>query len=112
MNCCDDEIPPTFAHKRGDTFDFDGTYTEDDGTPINLTGITVSSQVRTPAGVLVSTAVVTKANQTTNPGEYSGVIANTAAWPVQKLEWDVQYVGGPTDSTETVYLQVQRDVTQ
>lgn len=121
---CSSNIPWTqktqrnaFAFKRGDTFSFVGNYVDEDEdgnqTPINLDDYTIVSQVRRKNNTLLSTAVITKSDQSTDPGEYLLEIANTTGWPLEEVIWDVQYtLDGRIMSTETVYITVTQDATQ
>ncbi|MFN4328289.1 MAG: hypothetical protein ACK4FF_05380 [Limnobacter sp.] len=104
------------AHKRGDTFEVQATYSDSsDGSPINLTGYTIASQIRHPGGALVATLAVTIPDQSVpaNLGKFTMRVNNTASWPVTDLLWDIQYsFDNSVISTETVVVRVQPDVTQ
>lgn len=80
--------------KRGDTLLLDGLAQNDDGSVFDLTGSTVTSQVRTSQDTLVATltATITDAAQ----GEFTlgATAVATAAWPVGKLLCDVRWVNG------------------
>ena len=52
--------------KRGDVFQIGATAKDSAGVVINLTAVTIRSQVRTAAGALVAELLVSKANQTTD----------------------------------------------
>lgn len=99
-------------HKKGDTFEVTCTYENDAGAPVSLDGITITSQLRTPAGALVAdcTATVTSVPN----GTFTLLVADTSSWPVAKLEFDVQYAltGGRIISSETVNVHVVKDVTR
>ena len=103
---------PIFDHKRGDNFFVSCVYKDGDGTRVSLDGITITSQVRTPSGVLVSDCVATVTDE--DQGEYSLEVADTSLWPLGRLEWDIQYSldGGRVISSETVCVNVLKDVTR
>ena len=102
--------------KRGNTFEAQVAYTDENGVPVNLDteGITVTSQVRTEAGTLVADLVVTPSDQGVSPGEYTLYKADTdtAAWPLEQLRWDIKYsAAGVVISTETIRINVQEEAT-
>jgi hypothetical protein len=107
----------TMQHKRGDAFEPECTEMAA-GVPVNLTGYTVTSQIRTRAGdELVDTATVTLADQTTDPGKFTVEVAKarTALWvPGQDLEWDVEFTppNGKSWSSGTVTITVVKDITR
>ena len=98
--------------KPGDTLLLQCTVTEDDGTtPLNLTGWTIASQVRTKRGVLLATLTVDL--HTPASGEFSLRTDATTTWPTGMAEMDISYTdsGGRVMSTETLILHVEHDVT-
>lgn len=103
---------PTITWKRGDSFEVDCVYKDADGTPLDLDGITITSQFRMK-DVLISDAEITIGSPTTS-GAFRVVVADTDEWPVGALAWDIEYLlaGGSIISTETVLINVLRDVTR
>lgn len=100
-------------HKVGDTFKYDGKALDSDDQPVDLTNYTIKAQVRDlDNGKLVSDAVVTKPFATS--GEYKITINNTNYWPSKMLVFDVQFSdqAGFVESTETLFINSQRDVTK
>lgn len=104
--------------KRGDTVEIACLW-RSGSTPVDLTDITITSQVRATAESVsvVLTFTVTKSDQTTNPGEYTlgADAATTALLTPGRYVCDVQYVedvGGRTRSTETFAVEVVADVTR
>jgi len=98
-------------HKRGDTFNPTCTYLNSAGVAYDYTldGITIASQVRTPAGKLVGTL-------TAAPGVGTGVFTlesgSTQNWPLGSLRWDIQFTqGGHIFSTKTAELMLVADNT-
>jgi hypothetical protein len=58
---------------------FDATITlEDNGVPVNLTGITIKSQIKNQLGFLMGEFTITLGNQTTDPG-----VINLSAVPTE-----------------------------
>lgn len=105
------QLDIVISHKRGDSLNAACVYKDEDGVPISLAGITIASQVRTPRGVLISNCVVAVTNEV--GGAFSLDIDDTSMWPVGMLEWDIQYsYDSIVISTETVGINVLRDVTQ
>lgn len=103
----------TITWKRGDSFEAECTYKDEDDVAVDLDGITITSQFRLPRGVLISDADVEIASPTTS-GVFRVVVEDTADWPTGILEWDVEYrlFGGSVISTDTILINVVRDVTR
>ena len=98
--------------KPGDTLFLECTVTEDDGTtPLNLTGWTIASQVRTKRGLLLADLTVDL--HTPIAGQYSLRTDATTTWPTGMAEMDISYSdsGGRVMSTETLIVHVEHDVT-
>lgn len=103
--------PPRIQHKRGDTFQrhvalVRGTAAEP------TTGWTITSQVRDKDDALVATCNI--GNRTDSAGTFTVTAADTTAWPVGTLYWDIQTVNadGVIVSTETVLIDCLRDQTR
>lgn len=100
--------------KRGDTFEAVVRLRDDMGALVDLVagGITCISQIRDSEDVLIQQLSV--ANDTAPTGKVlSATPAQTAAWPVAQLLWDVQWSkDGRVFSTETLTIDVEKDVTQ
>ena len=104
----------TIDIKRGDTLALDCQVLEADGvTPIDITDWTIRAQVRSTAGALLTS--VTTAITTAADGEYTlrALPTDTATWP-RAARMDIEYTdsGGDVMSTETLALDVERDITQ
>lgn len=103
----------SFEHKRGDSFDLAGQLlVSDGGAPVDLTGVTVRAQLRDGDALIAELdTLVTDAAL----GQYSlaKAYADTETWPVKGLSLDVQFTwpGGTRRSTQTVRVQVLKDVT-
>ena len=107
----------TIQRKRGDAFELECTESAD-GVPVNLTGYTVASQIRTLAGdELVDTATITLADQGTSPGVFTLYVAKerTRLWePGRNLAFDVEFTppNGKSWSSATVTIDVVKDITR
>lgn len=103
------------THPRGDTLSLLGTWSEN-GTPTDLTGWTVRSQVRTQTDDLVGELTITLANQLTAPGQFTlaATAAQTAAWPVKVLRCDVEFTDpdGVVSSSDVFSLSILADMTR
>lgn len=104
-----------YNFKRGDDFNIPMTLTDPDnnGTPVDMTGWTVSAQARYGKNLIETfSCVITDAVQ----GQFAitAPAANTALWPVRELKVDIQF-DRPVDgrvSSKTWYIQVEEDQTQ
>jgi hypothetical protein len=103
-------------HKRGDTLSLSCQWTDSNNTPINLTGYTITSQVRAVGFVDDLTIVITSAVS----GQFvlSATATDTSTWPVTSSQasrtfCDVQFqVGSDVVSSETFQVIVLEDITQ
>lgn len=105
----------TYEFVRGDDFVIPMTLTDPDnnGTPVDITGWTIASQVRY-ARKLIADLDVTITN--TAQGEFSISLPKeqTALWPVRKLKCDIQFdrpVEGRV-SSQTFIIDCTEDQTQ
>lgn len=100
------------SFKRGDVFQIGGTAKDSAAAKIDITLVTIRSQVRTPDGALVAELLVNKSNQTTHKGEFALSCTDTTGWPVGYVLIDIeQRVGGGITSSETMRLPVLEDIT-
>lgn len=100
-------------HKRGDTFVANVVYRNaETQVAIDVTNITIKSQIRNLKGVLISELSINK----TEPliGKFTLTDTETQDWPFnQVLIWDIQYTANDDKiSTETIEIYVQLDVTE
>lgn len=103
-------------HKRGDTLSFQCVWNDSAGNPVNISGYTITSQVR--AVSFVDDLTVTVTNPTLGQFTLSATAADTATWPLttsaqSRVFCDVQFVlSGVVTSSETFQIIVVEDITQ
>lgn len=100
--------------KRGDTFSLACTW-KVDNTPTDITGLTITSQIRASSGALIVELRVVAENQTTNPGKYALVPVNpdTHLWPIGDAYCDIQVDDQGVDrSSETFLIPIIEDITK
>jgi len=101
-----------FRFKQGDTYFVTCSVTDDEGTPINLSGFTIRSQIRQPTGELIAELDVdiTDAAQ----GDFVMSDDDTQEWPVGCQFQDIEYTdsGETVVSTQTFKIDIQQDITQ
>ena len=100
--------------KRGDTFSLACTW-KVDNIPSDITGLTITSQIRTSSGALIANLRVVADNQTTNPGKYALVPVNpdTHQWPIDAARCDIQVDDqGINRSSETFVIAIIEEVTK
>jgi hypothetical protein len=110
--------PAVIPFKRGDVVMLGCTAYDDAGAPANLNQYQVAAEVRTPAGTLVAAMAVEWVDRAAGTFElWAPGDGRATSWPLGNLEIDVQYTattGGARPmvrSSETFYLQIQKDVT-
>lgn len=109
-------------HKRGDTFTYYARWTQGDSDiPVDLTGLTITSQVR--AGSFVDDLTITVTNAENGEFIISATAASTMLWPItdspssrlfgSRLFSDIQFTDGAnTVSTETFQILLREDITR
>ena len=102
------KAPP---HKRGDTF-YKANVVSDENGAVDISGWTITSQLRDSNDALIAQCAVVVTNAVT--GSYTLTVADTTAWPLGALFWDIQYIdgGGKIYSTETIQVVVLKDITR
>lgn len=113
------EIPQQVRIKQGDTFFVEDHVVNDDtGAAIDLTNVTIISQVWNK-GAKVADLVVEWIDRAQGAYElWAPGDATTSTWPTGNLRMDIQFTepaGGTRllrRSTETIYLLVEEDVSQ
>lgn len=104
----------TPQHKRGDSWDFSGPLLDAAGEPWDLSGWSVASQLRSPAGELIQTFTCTVLNAPNGVIRIAAPAASTGDWPIGRALIDVQltHLDGSVVSTSTVAIEVIADVTR
>lgn len=97
----------TLSIKRGETLDLACTYVQG-GEPINITGWTIDSWVRDPAGTVVHRFVSEITDAEHGAYRMRADAAQTASWPLGGLSMDIRYTdaGGGVVYSPTLSLQV------
>ena len=101
-----------YEHKHGDTFDFSGAATLENGGTVNMTGWGGESQIREADGTVVEQLTFAWIDASTGTCRvYSG--ASTVAWPEGRVFFDIQFTTdtGTIVSTPTVTLVIGGDNT-
>lgn len=109
---CESTTPIISPVKRGDTFMLACIYKQN-GTAYDITSYTIQSQIRDSLGILVTELIVTKANQTINPGAFVLSITGVINWPIDILSCDIQFSDDQDiiRSSETFKIPVEEDIT-
>ncbi|SFJ00159.1 hypothetical protein [Nitrosomonas sp. Nm34] len=96
--------------KKGDTFSVAVIAKDGSGSPVNLTGYTITPKIKDNAGNVIATPSVSVTSAAA--GEYTMSVANTSAWPLGVLFGDVTYTdpGSAVESTETFQIIVQEAI--
>lgn len=104
----------SIKHKRGDTFRQHILEQNPDGSPVDISGWIIASQLRYPDGTLAATAVISILDA--EGGSYEVLVPDsvTVGWELGGLYWDIQRTdtGGDVTSSDTVLVKVQEDITQ
>lgn len=101
-------MPGTLVVKQGASFQLTVAAQNNDGTPVNLTQATLTSQVRDAYGNLIANLTLMP---TTFLGQYS-ITEPTTVWPPGDLVWDIKIVqAGLTLISETAGILVIPAVT-
>lgn len=96
--------------KRGDTLNLLLTFTDDSGAPIDLSAVTLASQVRAPNDDLVATLPIAVTDET---GIATVQILTNQQWPLGLLRSDIRAtIAGLVVLSETFAIRVNRAVTQ
>lgn len=108
---CLDQTATIAPIKRGDSFILACTYKQN-GVPTNVDQFLIRAQVRDSSDALVQALVVSKANQSTNPGVFTLSAGIIDGWPIDLLRCDIQFSEEETvRSTQTFFIPVEEDIT-
>ena len=101
--------------KVGDSLQWFVTLKDDlTGVPVNLTGTTVTAQLRGLNGELCATPTLVVSNQGTNPGEFTMTVTDGSVFRTapQPLFCDIQFVtAGLITSSEIFKVKLVPDIT-
>ena len=93
--------------KRASTFGATVTYTPETGWPTNLTGVTVTSDIRDANRKLYTCTVVI-----TSPTTFTVTNSSTDLWAVGSAYWDIRFTkDGTVFFSDTVVINVIDNVT-
>ena len=92
--------------KRGSTFGASVTYTASEGSPPDLTGLTITSDIRDSAGKLYSCTVVVTSSTT-----FTVSFSDTSNWHLGSAYWDIRFSDGIIFFSETAVLNIVNNVT-
>lgn len=97
--------------KRGDTFSLDVAWNDASGSPVDLTGMVLTSQAK--CGDFAATLTVTVVNALLGRFRLSATATATAAWPVARISVDVKrdQGGGVIRRSETFVVNVKQEIT-
>ncbi len=96
--------------KRGGALRLQMAFQDDQSQPIDLTNVTLTSQVRDAADTLIAALPVVR---TAALGIATVEVADTSAWPAGRLRADIRAViEGVTVLSDTFAIVVGRAVTQ
>lgn len=102
--------------KRGESFAIGFEYKDANDEPIDLTNITIDSQIRNQNGNLVQDLLVTKLDQTQFRGQASIYVETpqqTKLWPLGLLLCDIKLsVGNQVILSETFQIPCHEGVTE
>jgi len=94
-------------YKRTSTFGASCQYVPEAGGPVNLDGITVTSDIR-DASARLYTCTVVKTSSTT----FTVSLSDTSKWALGSAYWDIRFTqNGVIFFTDTVVLSVSNNVT-
>jgi len=97
--------------KRGDQLALDVTRMDEAGNPVDLTGLTITSQAKISG--FVANLTVTVTNAAAGQLRLSAPATATALWPVASLSVDIKYDagGGNIRRSKTFNLKVTKEIT-
>jgi len=109
----------TINHKKGDTLELTFQLKRD-GTPVDITNYTITSQLRDSTDVLLTTdnfngsLTFTLIDAAAGQFELSASATATAEWDTRKYDCDVQLIDDENDtsSSETFKINVIKDITR
>ncbi len=101
---------PVYSIKRGTPLALTLTLQQDDGTPVDLTGATLESQIRDQSGNLVASPLLNVTDAAA--GGISYLANSDDTWPIGTVSTDVRVtIGGVPFFSWTLLVDVQLPVT-
>jgi len=98
-------------HKRGSSWSYSVVCTNDDGTPFDLTNVTIKAQIRDLNHNLVEELATNKTDAAA--GQWTITPVDTADWPIKSLRHDVLYtLNGIKVHSETIVIKVVQAETE
>lgn len=86
------------------------TFQDDSGVPLDLSAVSIASQIRTATGDLVSAVPITFTDQL---GVVIAEVSDTALWPAGLLRCDIRAsIAGSVAMSDTIGIRVNRGITQ
>ena len=101
-------INQVIEFKRSSTFGAVVTYTPETGWPANLTGVTITSNIRDSRNTLFDFTVVLTSPTTFNVTMDAAV---TEKWAVGTAFWDIRFDWGTISLSQTALVNVINNVT-
>jgi len=108
----------TITHKKGDTLELT-MQLKRDGSPVDITNYTITSQMRDSTDALLSTdnfdgsLTVTIIDASVGQFVLGASSTETSEWDTRTYDCDVQLLdGGNTSSSETFKIKVTKDITR
>jgi hypothetical protein len=101
-------INQVIEFKRSSTFGAVVTYTPETGWPTNLTGVTITSNIRDSRNSLFDFTVVVTSPTTFNVTMDAAV---TEKWAVGTAFWDIRFDWGTISLSQTALINVVNNVT-
>jgi hypothetical protein len=103
-------MPREIRIKQGASLLLQLTFQSDAGAAIDLTNVSLASQVRDAEGNLIATLPIVP---TSTDGVATVTVANTSLWPLGTLRGDIKAtIGAVVALSETFSIRVDQAVTQ
>ena len=99
MHCATDR---TIHHKQGLSYQITGSFEDEQGNPIPLNDITLTSKIRDNRNTVFDCTI----QKSTDGLEYTATVADTSNWPIGMLYTDIiiEQSDGTRSATETLII--------